>query len=163
MKKYLALLGLMTFSSVYAQELKNVVSVSVPALTISSAGGTTVFAINGNPTVEYDRSLTRLISVFGHGSLVLTSVRNRTATTFILGGGVRFWFFRPFSGLYVGPFLRLVATSPGTSFVIGGDVGYRMYLARKFALSFGGGPAVSFGRGSSVISLLSYVSVGYPF
>ena len=162
MKKHLALLGLIACASVYAQQPKNVVSVDVPILTITSQRGQTNFTVNGYAGVRYDRSLTRLISVVGAGTIRIESTGRQTTTTLGLVGGVRFWFFRNFSGLYMGPYAGLY-TSGITYFVLGGDIGYRIYLARKFALSFGGGPEVRFGSGSSIIAVGGYVSVGYPF
>ena len=163
MKRYIAVLGLFALTSVYAQDYKNVASVSVPVFTLSSAGGDTSFFINGIPFAEYDRSVTDLISLFGRGTFALVSAGNMTQTTLFLGGGLRFWFLSNFSGLYLGPAGGLLIVPSNTYFVVGGEVGYRLYLGERFALSFGGGPDLRLGSGPSVLSVGSYVSLGYAF
>ncbi len=163
MKRYLAVIALFGSASLYAQEYKNVASMAVPIFTLSAVEGDTYFSMNGFASGEYDRSITDLISLFGRGTFALLSGKNTTLTTIGFGGGLRFWFLRNFSGLYLGPAGGLLVVPSRTYFVLGGEVGYRLYLGERFALSFGGGPELRMGTGPSVLSVGSYISVGYAF
>jgi len=163
MRKYLALMGLVALGSAQAQDFRNVASINVPLISISSAEGNTYLFINSFAFAEYDRSVTSLISIFGKGTLAVSSGGNGTSTILGIGGGLRFWFSRNFSGLYLGPAGGLLIVPSRTYFVIGGEVGYRFLLSDRFSLSIGGGPDIKVGSGPSILSVAGYISVGYPF
>ncbi len=163
MKRHLPVLALLVVTTAQAQDYKNVASMTVPIFTLSAVEGDTYFSMNGFASGEFDRSITDLISLFGRGTFALLSGNNTTLTTIAFGAGLRFWFLRNFSGLYLGPAGGLLIVPSNTYFVLGGEVGYRLYLGERFALSFGGGPELRMGTGPSVLSVGSYISVGYAF
>ncbi|GEM_PF-6474875 len=167
MKKILAGSLLLIGTSLYAQELKNVLSITVPVLTVRGGDDRTEFYINDRAYGEFDRSITDLISLWGRVRLSAFPIgSNRTGTLFNAGVGMRFWFSGGFKDLFLGPHgtVEVLDTyRTTTSIIVGGEVGYRIFLGENFALSLSGGPEVKFGDGPSMIGLSGYLSLGFGF
>jgi hypothetical protein len=167
MDKKTAAVLLLSAGSLFSQEAQNVLSISVPVLTVRGGDGETQFYINDRAFVVYDRSITNLISLNGRVRLSAFPIgANRTGTIFDAGVGMRFWFSGKFSGLFLGPHATFEIADYGrtsTSFIIGGEAGYRIIMGDVLSFSLSGGPEVRFGDGPSLIGLSGYISVGYAF
>lgn len=162
-----AILSFLLYASLsFSQEFFNLLSVSVPALSIRSGEAGSELFVNGSPALEYDYLVVDRLSVFGFATLSAYPVGDRTGISLGGGGGMRFWVVEGFSGLFFGSFGGVEVVDTGrtqTWFRLGLEAGFRYLVGDTLSLTFSGGPDIFAGSGPAKLGLSARIGAGYGF